>query len=68
MLVINSGKTKINSARVALKRLLGARARIIGSLITKYDARAAGYQAGYDYQYPPGAHYAYGGKPRLTKG
>ena len=68
LLVINSGKTKINSARVALKRLLGARARIIGSLITKYDARAAGYQAGYDYHYQPGAHYAYGGKPRLTKG
>ena len=64
LLVVNSAKTKIGAAQIALKRLLSARARIVGALLSKYDARnaASAYRFGYEYQ----AYY--GGKPRLTKG
>jgi len=66
LLVVTSAKTKISAAQAALKRLLAARARIVGALLTKYDARTAGYGYGYGYRYD--SYYAYGGKPRLTKG
>lgn len=66
LLVVNSAKTKISAGQSALKRLLAARARVIGGLLTKYDARTAGYGYGYGYRYD--SYYAYGGKPRLTKG
>ena len=65
LLVVNSAKTKINAAQATLKRLLAARARIVGALLSKYDARSAGYGYGYGYQYD--SYYAYGGNPRLTK-
>jgi len=38
----------------ALKRLFSARARVVGALLAKYDARSAGYSYGYGY------HYGYG--------
>ncbi|MCL6618315.1 GumC family protein [Thermomonas hydrothermalis] len=66
LLVVHSAKTKISAGQSALKRLLVARARIVGCLLTKYDARTAGYGYGYGYHYE--SYYAYGGKPRLTKG
>ncbi len=62
LLIVTSGKTRISTAQVALKRLLAARARVVGALLTKYDQKAAGY--GYHYD----AYYAYGSNPRLTKG
>jgi capsular exopolysaccharide synthesis family protein len=62
MLVITSGKTRISTAQAALKRLHAARARVVGSLLTKYDSKGAGY--GYHYD----SYYAYGNKPRLTRG
>ena len=65
LMVVNSAKTKINAAQAALKRLLHARARVVGALLSKYDARAAGYGYGYGYKYE--SYYAYGGNPRLTK-
>lgn len=61
LLVVSSGKTRISTAQVALKRLMAARARVVGALLTKYDQKAAGY--GYHYD----AYYAYGSSPRLTK-
>lgn len=61
LLVVTSGKTKISTAQAALKRLLVARARITGALLTKYDAKVAGYGYYYD------SHYAYGDKQRLTR-
>ena len=64
LVVISSATTKIGAAQAALKRLLAARARIVGGLLTKYDARAAGYSYGYGHD----GHYAYGHKPRLTRG
>ncbi|TCT22473.1 GumC family protein [Thermomonas haemolytica] len=66
LMVIPSAKAKISAAQSALKRLLAARARVVGGLLTKYDARTAGYGYGYGYRYD--SYYAYGGKPRLTKG
>ncbi len=68
LLIINSANTKINAARSALKRLLAARARVVGALLAKYDVRTAGYSYGYGYHYQHEGYYAYGGKPRLTKG
>lgn len=67
LLVVTSGSTKTSTAQASLKRLLAARARLIGALLTKYDAKAAGYGAAHGYRYD--AYYAYGGKkPRLTRG
>src|SRR5690606_1021466 len=42
LLVVQSGSTRIKTAQAALKRLAAARARIIGALLTHYDAKAAG--------------------------
>lgn len=66
LLVVHAGKTKIKPALLALKRLLAARARVVGALLSKYDARAAGYGYGYGYHHYD-SYYAYGGKPRLGK-
>ena len=65
LLVVNSSKTRINAAQAALKRLLTARARVVGALLSKYDPKTA-YGYGYGYQYD--SYYAYGRKKQLTKG
>ena len=62
LLIVTSGKTRTSTAQVSLKRLLAARARVVGALLTKYDQKASGY--GYHYD----AYYAYGSNPRLSKG
>ncbi|QIL20501.1 polysaccharide biosynthesis tyrosine autokinase [Thermomonas sp. HDW16] len=62
LLVVTSGKTRISTAQQAAKRLMAARARLNGTLLTKYDAKSTGY--GYHYD----AYYAYGHNPRLGKG
>jgi len=54
LLVVQAGKTNVTSAQAALKRLRFARARIIGALLTQYDARATGYGYGSE------GYYAYG--------
>jgi capsular exopolysaccharide synthesis family protein len=61
LMVVTSGKTKIGTGQAALKRLIAARARITGALLTKYDAKIAGYGYYYD------SHYAYGENQRLTR-
>ncbi len=61
LLVVHSGKTRISTAQAAVKRLHSARAQIVGSVLTQYDAKAAGY--GYNYE----GYYAYGDTPQLTK-
>ena len=65
LLMVDASKTKIRAAQAALKRLLVARARVVGALLSKYDARTAGYGYGYGYKYE--SYYAYGGNPRLGK-
>jgi capsular exopolysaccharide synthesis family protein len=54
LLVVHAGKTGVGSAQAALKRLRFARARIVGALLTQYDARATGYGYGSE------GYYAYG--------
>jgi hypothetical protein len=46
-------------ATSAIKRLQAARARIVGTVLTKYDARGQGYGYGYGYGYSY-AYYSYG--------
>ena len=59
LLVVDSGRTKISHAQAALKRLLVARAHVVGVLLAKYNPKAAGH--GYHYE----SYYAYGGPARL---
>lgn len=59
LLVVQAGDTRIKTAQSAIKRLVAARARILGGLLTHYDAKVAGY--GYDYE----SYYAYGTTPKL---
>jgi capsular exopolysaccharide family len=61
LLVVEAGHTRIQAAQVAVKRLLTARARIIGAILSKYADQHAygdGY-GGYNY-------YAYGTQQQLT--
>lgn len=63
LMVVEAGKTRIQAAQVAVKRLLVARARIIGVVLSKYTSEAHGYGYGYgDY-----GSYAYGATPQLTR-
>lgn len=61
LMVVHSGSTKIAAAQAAIKRLRVARARLLGVVLTKYDAKIAGY--GYQYD----GYYAYGNTPQLAK-
>jgi Mrp family chromosome partitioning ATPase len=54
MLVVQSGKTRVGSARAAVKRLRFARAQLVGGLLTQFDAKVTGY--GHDLE----GYYAYG--------
>lgn len=54
--VVGSGVARRDSMRMALKRLEISNSPLIGSIITKFDARASGYGYGYGYGYD----YAYG--------
>ena len=54
--VIAAQDTRAKGARVALRRLTDTRAYIPGAILTKFNARNAGY--GYDYAYS----YTYGAK------
>ena len=64
LLVIEVGGPRIDHVRDALKRLRASRARIIGALLTKLDARHAAYGYGYAYEYD----YAYGGRKSRRAG
>ncbi len=61
LLIVESGGTRIHNAQAAVKRLLSSRTRVLGVVLTKYDAKIAGY--GYQYE----GYYAYGGTPRLGR-
>jgi Mrp family chromosome partitioning ATPase len=65
VLVVEAGETRVAVARNALKRLLAARSRVVGAILTKYSAGHGAHGYGYgDYSY-----YEYGGKakPKLTR-
>lgn len=56
LVVFEAGGTRMGVARHALKRLLAARARVIGGILTKFDSKAAGY----GYAYGGHDYYSYG--------
>ncbi|HEX5754965.1 MAG TPA: polysaccharide biosynthesis tyrosine autokinase, partial [Arenimonas sp.] len=60
LLVVESGETRIAVAKNAIKRLLAARAHVIGTLLTKFEAKHAGN--GYGYGYGDYSYYSYGAK------
>jgi capsular exopolysaccharide synthesis family protein len=49
--VVAAGQSRTGPVRGALKRLELARAPLIGTVLTKFDAKDAGYGYGYDYGY-----------------
>lgn len=62
LLVVEAGRTRIQAAQMAVKRLMVARARIIGVVLSKYAAQ----QHGYGYGYGSYSYYAYGGQKQLA--
>ncbi|HEX4854366.1 polysaccharide biosynthesis tyrosine autokinase [Arenimonas sp.] len=63
LLVVEAGETRIAVARNALKRLLAARAHVVGGLLTKFSHKHAGDGYGYGgYNY-----YSYGGQEEQKK-
>jgi capsular exopolysaccharide synthesis family protein len=63
LLVVEAGETRIAVARNALKRLVAARAHVVGALLTKFSSKHAGYGYGYgSYNY-----YSYGAKDEPKK-
>ncbi|MBW8367935.1 MAG: polysaccharide biosynthesis tyrosine autokinase [Arenimonas sp.] len=63
LLVVEAGETRITVGRNALKRLLAARAHVVGGLLTKFSSKHAGHGYGYGaYNY-----YSYGGKEEPKK-
>ncbi len=63
LLVVEAGQTRIAVARNALKRLVSARAHVVGALLTKFSSKHAGSSYGYGaYNY-----YSYGSKDEPKK-
>lgn len=60
VLVVESGATRRGYARGVVRRLLSARARLIGAVLTKFDADVAGYGYGYGGYGYGASHFAYG--------
>jgi polysaccharide biosynthesis transport protein len=52
--VVGAGQARLSLVRGALKRLQFGRATLIGAVLTKFDAKAAGYGYGYGYGYSYG--------------
>ena len=61
--VIGGGQARTGMVTGALKRLQYARGNIIGAVLTKFDAKSAGYGYGYGYGQ---AAYGYGNERRLA--
>jgi capsular exopolysaccharide synthesis family protein len=60
LLVVESAVARRSVVRMAIRRLVQARANILGAVLTKFDAQTAGY--GYGYGYGHAYAYQYGGK------
>ena len=71
ILVVGSGQTRRAVVRGALKRLMTARARLIGAVLNKFDPKMAGYGYGHGsgegYGYGSYGYYAYGGQQAPEK-
>lgn len=60
--VAAAGQTRLGPMRGALRRLQIARGPVIGGVLTKFDAKAAGYAYGYGYGSDYGYGYRYGAR------
>jgi capsular exopolysaccharide synthesis family protein len=58
--VVGAGQSRTRIVRGALRRLQLARGNVVGAVLTKFDAKSAGYGYGYGY----GHEYSYGSAPR----
>ncbi len=67
LLVIQSNATRRGLVRAAVKRLRFARARLVGTVLSKFNADRSGYTYSYSYSY----NYSYPGRsidaPKTTK-
>ncbi len=62
LLVVEAGRTRVGAVNTTIKRLLSARSRLLGAVLTKFDAKSAGYGYGYGgYGYSSYQYYSYGG-------
>lgn len=62
LLVVESGRTRVGAVQASVKRLMAARTRLLGAVLTKFDAKSAGYGYGYGgYGYNSYQYYSYGG-------
>jgi capsular exopolysaccharide synthesis family protein len=69
LLVVEAGRARIGAGQAAIKRLLSARARLLGAVLTKFDSRSSGYGYGYGgYGYDSYNYYGYGGAPKKLAG
>ena len=67
VLVVNAGGTRREAAISSVKRLHAAHARLVGAVMTKYDAKQSGY--GYGYGYGSYSYYSYEREPaKLERG
>lgn len=57
LLVVEAAETRVGVVQAAVKRLQAARARVVGAVLTKYDAVKSGSGYGYGYGY---SYYTYG--------
>jgi len=63
LLVVEAGGTGRNLAKIAVRRLGVGNSRLLGVLLTKFDARKSSYGYGYGYGYA--YDYDYGARPAL---
>jgi len=64
LLVVEAGGARRSVVRIATRRLLQARARLLGVLLSKFNAKASSYGYGYGYSYAYSYEY---GQKRLDK-
>ena len=72
LMVVEAGRGRVGGVQGALKRLFGVRASVVGTVMAKYDPRAAGHEYGYGYsdyyyQYAAGPEAPRGKRRRLLK-
>lgn len=66
--VVGAGQARPAMVRNALRRLQNARGPVIGCVLTKFNARVAGYGYGYGYGGSYGYGYSYGNKGTAVSG
>lgn len=64
LLVVESGGARRSVVRIAVRRLFQARARVLGVLLTKFNAQSSSHGYGYGYSYAYAYEY---GQRRLDK-